>query len=123
MGVAHRVEGQHRIIEALVKGVRGAIEAGDLPRATGRLVGLTRALDAHFVLEESHYFPVTRKAHPDLGADLERLVEQHREIRSSLERIADHLDARAWEEAGRAVAALDSSFRSHEDIEAKLLRC
>lgn len=122
MDVAQRVASQHRIIESLMKGVRGAIAEGDLPRAKGRLVGLKRALDAHFVLEEDHYFPVTRKARPDLGADLEQLAEEHGAMRSALERISGHLDERAWDEAERAVAALDSSFRRHEEFEGKVLR-
>jgi hypothetical protein len=121
MDVAHRVASQHRIIEWRMKGVRAAIAEGDLPQAKGRLAGLKRMLEAHFVLEENHYFPVARKARPGLGADLQRLAEEHGDIRSALERVSGHLEERAWDEARRAVAALDSSFRRHEEFESKVL--
>lgn len=116
-----KVSTQHRILDTLLRSARKAAGAGDAAAATRKLAGLGRALDAHFVLEEEHYFPTIRRARPDLAEALDTLTEEHVDMRRSLGEIAERLEARAFEDATRTLADLDAALRGHEKTEEELL--
>lgn len=119
--LSQKVATQHGLIESLLKGLHSAIESADAARAKARLSSLQRALEAHFKLEENHYYPAKRASRPELEADLERLVDEHERCRFELARIDTELDAAGWDAAARALAAFDSTLHQHEEFEQKLL--
>ena len=118
---ARKVATQHQLIESLLKGLRSAVEARDRDRSESRLTGLRRALEAHFVLEEEHYFAAARESHPELEPDLDRLGAEHREMLSRVESLVHDLRDLAWDDAGPASASLERFFHRHEEVERKLM--
>ena len=121
MEIGHKVATQHRLIESLLKELARAVSDGDGARSRSRLASLRRALEAHFALEEDHYFPALREARPDLDADLRALEEQHGQLRADLDRIAAGVDEPTLEPVRSALGAFDACFRRHEETEGKVL--
>lgn len=118
---AHKIATQHRLIESLLAGLRAAVAGGDAARAARSLAGLQRAFRAHFLLEEQHYFPLTREANPGVEPELQRLVEEHRAMLSAIERISGQLEEGAHDGASRALGSLESTLHRHEKAELLLL--
>ena len=118
---AQKIATQHRLIESLFGGLGSALAARDAVHAQPRIAGLGRALDAHFVLEEGHYFPRLRDARPDCGPDLDRLVEEHLAMRSQVEDVSSCLDRGDWDAAAGTLAALRSLFERHEAFEREIV--
>jgi hypothetical protein len=116
-----KVGTQHRVLESLLRSMAAAARDADAVRARERLDRLRRALDAHFVLEEAHYFPERRSTRPDLAPELAALADEHGLMRGELERIGRHVEGSAWSDARRAIRALERTFREHERVETALL--
>lgn len=116
-----KVATQHQLIESLLRGLATAVASRDAERAGTRHASLSRALDAHFVLEEEHYFPRLREKRPDLAAALDALAEEHAEMRRMLAELTDALGAGAWDEAARGATALERCFHGHEETERGVL--
>jgi hemerythrin superfamily protein len=124
---ANKIATQHRLIGSLFAGLARALSARDRALSARRTASLRRVLEAHFVLEEQHYFPRLRAERPDRASDLDRLVEEHVDMRSLAEAILAEFDQdehqRAeWQEAARVLNALHSLFERHEAAERKVVR-
>jgi hemerythrin superfamily protein len=115
---AHKIATQHRLIKTLLRGLRSAIADGDASRTKRSLAGLQRALKAHFLLEEEHYFPRTRETRPELETQLRNLAEEHGDMLSSVARISRQLE----EDDGIRpdLGPFESIFVRHEKIERDL---
>lgn len=118
---AHKIATQHRLIGSLFDGLARALSARDSGTAQRKIVSLRRVLDAHFLLEEEHYFPDMRDQRPDRASDLDQLVEEHVSMRKRAKEILAHLDQAKWEGASGAFDALRSLFDDHEASERHLV--
>ena len=118
---AHKIATQHRLIESLFVGLGSTLSVRDEVLARRRSAGLRRALDAHFVLEEDHYFPRLCDARPDRAPDLERLIEEHVTMRSHADDVSAHLDRGDWGAAVGTFDALRSLFKQHEAREREVV--
>jgi len=134
---AHKIATQHQLIGSLFAGLARALSARNGGTAQRKIVGLRRVLDAHFLLEEEHYFPDMRDQRPDRAADLDRLVEEHVSMRKRAEEILARLgQAKSesewetgsesesetdWETAAVAFDSLRSLFEDHEASERQLV--
>jgi hemerythrin superfamily protein len=116
---AHKIATQHRLIKTLLRGLRSAIADGDASRAKRSLAGLQRALKAHFLLEEQHYFPRTREARPELETELRKLAEEHGEMLSSIAWLSSQLEE--GDRTRQALGSFESAFLRHEKNERELL--
>jgi hypothetical protein len=119
--LADKVAIQHQLIESLFRGFDSALSAGDGAAVRARLGGLVDALEAHFTLEENHYFRARREAHPEAAEGLEALAREHAEMRESLETIARQLEAGAPGRAAETFRALVACFAEHEGREQELM--
>jgi hypothetical protein len=81
---AKRIAVQHGYLAALEATTLRALERNTPAEAREALHGFFGALDAHFELEERVHFPAIHGLHADLGADIARLVEDHRALRAAL---------------------------------------
>jgi hemerythrin superfamily protein len=118
---ADKIATQHRLIGSLFDGLARALSARDGGRAERKIVGLRRVLDAHFLLEEEHYFPGVRDQRPERASDLDRLVEEHVSMRKRAEEILARLDQAEWQPATESFDALRSLFEDHEASERQLV--
>lgn len=116
---AHKIATQHRLIKTLLRGLRSAIAEDDADRAKRSLAGLQRALKAHFLLEEQHYFPRTREARPELETELRALTEQHGDMLSRIARLSTQIEE--GEGVTPALGSFESTFLRHEQTERDLL--
>ena len=117
---AHKIATQHQLIGSLFAGLARALSARNGGTAQRKIVGLRRVLDAHFLLEEEHYFPAMRAQQPNRASDLDRLVEEHVSMRKHATEILARLDHAEWEQAAGAFNALRSLFQNHEASERQL---
>jgi hypothetical protein len=62
-----------------------------------------------------------RDERPDREPDLQRLVEEHVDMRSHAVRISAHLDRAEWQAAVQTFDALKSLFHRHEAFERKVV--
>lgn len=118
---ARKVATQHHLIESLLRGLRAAVDDRDAERARARRTSVARALDAHFVLEEEHYFPSLREVRPELGSELASLVEEHAAMRGLAETLAAQVEAGDWAPATETAASLERTFHRHEKTERGVL--
>jgi hemerythrin superfamily protein len=119
--VGRKIATQHRLLKSLFEGLGTALSAHDDDSAQRRTAGLRRALDAHFLLEEEHYFPRVRDEQPDRETDLQRLVEDHLTMRSCVEQVSAQLDRAEWEAAARTFNDLRARFQRHEASEREIV--
>ena len=119
--VASNVATQHRLIDSQLEKVAAALDNSDLADAEVRVPRLLRAVEAHFTLEEDHYFPRAEAARAELADKLRALRAEHMEMRRGLELTAQHVRDGATDQARSAFVELRTLFVRHEREELALL--
>jgi hypothetical protein len=112
---------EHARLEALLRAVAAACAAGGAGDAQTACDRLGVGLEAHLDREESLYFPPISALRPDRRGALERLLEDHREIRSALARLQGRLAERDLADGERALAVLARRLADHEADEEAFL--
>ena len=119
-GVRH-ISNQHRQLDVMVDSVFDALEA-HMPRAAAVAFQRFRdALEAHFSLEESLYFPALGGVVPELRDKLGSFVADHMELRGHLDGVDAALDAGALDRAAQVLEELTRALADHEAQEERTL--
>jgi len=117
-----QVEAEHRRLTELASEVRGVLEAPPTrEQAKAAFADLREAADAHFVREESLYYPTVWALRPELEARLRAIIAAHADFRERLAAVADSIDRTAFEEAGQRLSELVGTFAAHEKLEESVL--
>jgi hypothetical protein len=119
--VRTQVASAHRRIDELLAKTRALLGGNSLAAAARDFEGLREALQAHFLQEESLYYPPIVSLRPETKGALEAAIRAHADFRASLSGIADMLARGLGAEADRALAAFEESFARHEAAEEDVL--
>ena len=112
---------EHSELDTLVAVVVEALGRGEIAPAARGLEDLSAALETHFGIEESAYFPMVERLSPEHGTALHAAQLSHRLIRKSLEDLRALIDGGDLAAARSGLDVLLERFRSHEVEEAKLI--
>jgi hypothetical protein len=119
---ARRISNQHRQLDEFYGMVVSSLEGGMLARARSEFVRFHDALEAHFQVEEQIHFPALHGLAPELDAELASLVEEHREFRERLERLAELFERGDAARCGRELDGLVVELATHEGREERIGR-
>jgi hypothetical protein len=113
---------EHSELDALVEVVIEALgRGGTRSAAAGSLEDLAGALEAHFELEESAYFPLVERVSPEESSALAAARLGHGKIRDRLKELRELVENGDLHAARAALDILLERFRAHEVEEAKLI--
>ena len=115
------ISAQHRQLDEFYARVASALRADERDTARAAFARFADALEAHFALEDGLYFPALRGLRPALGADLERLCDEHQVLREQLAGVARAIDREAGAESARLLDRLAGELAEHEGREEGLL--
>lgn len=118
---ARRISGQHRQLDELYALVEERMRAGDAEGAGLAFQRFGDALEAHFSLEDSLYFPALHGMHPELEEPLAHLVREHVVLREQVGTVQSRLDARDLPGADTGLERLIPDLARHEEEEERLL--
>jgi len=117
-----RVEAEHRRLAELAAEVRGVLDGPPtLEQAKAVFAELREAAEAHFVREESLYFPTVWALRPALEQQLRSILDAHSDFRARLVDVADAIDRAEFSEAARRLGELEAVFQAHEKLEEEVL--
>ena len=86
-----RISSQHRQLDTLYEMILDAAERGSPAKVESAFLRFADAFDAHISLEDAFYFPAVRGMHPEVGDELEGLVEEHRGFRRQIESVGERI--------------------------------
>jgi len=112
---------QHEHLRSAHRAVSDAAAAGDLDEIHACLDRLCGAIDAHFALEESVFFPALHWLHPPSEGELVALVDEHAAHRTELERLRELLANAPLAEFVAVYDAFAERTAEHEGREERLL--
>jgi hemerythrin-like domain-containing protein len=119
---ARRISSQHEQLDSLFGLVADAVDREERVQARDAFVRFQDALDAHFSLEESMYFPALHGLRPALSAELRELVREHGVLREVLFRVGRLLgDSVPLPECARELDRLADQLADHESREELLV--
>jgi hypothetical protein len=113
---------QHRLLDALFLGARGALASAEIGSVRDALAELGEALEAHFELENSLYYPPIRVLRPEHAASVRGFEAAHERFLRELGVIGQQAAEGALGAARAAFDAFALAFASHEAAEEDLLR-
>lgn len=116
------ISDQHRQLDALYDDLQDAIERSDGHRSRLVFLRLGDALNAHFSLEESFFFPAIHGLFPQAGTELGALSLEHERFDADLAAISEHLRGDRLGAAGDSLERLATAMAAHEKREEALLR-
>ena len=117
--ITHKVATQHQLLKSQLASALRAIEREGNP--ADLIERLARSLELHLTLEEEHYFPRKRADQPLLGAEIDRLVVEHADLRRHLRESAERLSEGDSRGANAALTQFQTTFDRHERHEHDLL--
>ncbi len=115
------VEAEHRKLDVLFVGMRGALESGDEAQVRDAFARLRQAIEAHFDQEDRLYYPAIRALRPERSAALYDFGEAHAHFRGRFEEIAAGFESQDLERVGHNFEAFADAFAKHEVREEELL--
>jgi len=118
---AKKIATQHRLIDSLVRNLEGALANGVVAEAENRVQRLIHAIEAHFTLEEDHYFPRAEAERPELADEVRALRAEHVALARGLEQTAQHIDDGAVDAARATFRDFLEMLVQHEREELALL--
>ena len=120
--VKSRVLEQHRRLDALLKEVRKAFQAGNAGESVREAFSELRdALETHFEQEDRLYYPSIWALRPEQKAPLQACVASHTGFRAVLRDISQRLGDGQLAEALTALDAFTRGFERHEAAEEAVL--
>lgn len=127
-GLRHRlrravrqVGSQHEHLRSAHAAVADAAAAADIDELATCIDRLCGAIDAHFALEESVFFPALRGLNPQSERELQALVGEHAAYQAELDRLRDLLANAPLAEFSTEYDAFAASTAEHERREERLL--
>ena len=115
------ISAQHRQLDDFYLRVSTALHAGESERARAAFARFADALEAHLALEDGLYFPALRGLVPALERDLERLCDEHQQLREHLAQVARSIEREACEPCARLLERFAGDLAEHEGREEGLL--
>ena len=112
---------EHSELDALVDVVVDALQHGGIASAASSLEDLAGALEAHFGVEETAYFPLVERLSPEQRPTIDAARLGHRKIRERLEDLRELVENGDLRAARAALYVLLERFRAHELEETKLV--
>jgi iron-sulfur cluster repair protein YtfE (RIC family) len=112
---------EHSELDSLVEVVVEALGGDAIDSASESLEDLASALEAHFELEETAYFPLVERLSPDQRSAVEAARLGHGNIRERLQILRTLVEAGDLHAAQAALDVLLERFRTHEAEEGKLI--
>lgn len=114
---------EHLQLEALIAGTEAALSSD--PPDSSQVLELARellgAMEAHFVREESLYYPTLWALQPAVEASLKALVSTHENFRTRLGALVGSLERGEVGSAGRQLDEFSELFGDHEAAEERIL--
>lgn len=112
---------EHSELDHLVSRVEDALAGSSFEPARAALEDLADALEAHFALEESVYFPLVERFSPQHAALVRDARTGHAKISESLDQMRELVENGEIAPARRTLAGLLDRFRLHESEEVQLI--
>lgn len=112
---------EHSELDQLVEACEEALERRSEAAASAALEELGLALEDHFRIEEEVYFPAVQAIRPDLGSLLQSAKLAHRDLLDAVLRARDEVDLGTCDQAREALSLLLGAFRSHEELEGRVI--
>lgn len=119
---ARQIGEQHRHMEQLVLQLGAVLTQGDRGEARHLLSRYRGAVDAHFGLEESVFFPALHGLHPEHTRELDELAAEHGEFKDALADLDDLLGAPTLDGFLAPFRSLVKRMAEHEQREERLVR-
>ena len=120
-GEERRISSQHKQLGDLFERTLDAVDAIGPRKAIGDFLLFQTALEAHMSVEEDIYFPALHGLRNDAREELGELVEEHEEIRISLNNVKYLMTKSIEQDARLALAELAKRIGRHENQEEDLL--
>jgi hemerythrin-like domain-containing protein len=118
---SRRIASQHHRLESFYSIVSNALARGEEQEADAGLTSFIDALDAHFTLEESEWFPALAKTRSTLRQEVSELAEEHEKFRHDLEQVRKRLRMREFEASIAYFDYLLNELARHDDREERML--
>lgn len=118
---SRRIPSQHRQLDQLYGTLSDTLDHGSPQAARTAFAHFADACRAHFAMEDAIYFPALHGLRPDLDRDLTELVEEHRELVSTLERLGDLFEDERPAEAEGELDRFVTRLQAHEGREERIL--
>lgn len=118
---SRRIPSQHRQLDQFYGVLASALERRDLPGARSAFSHFADACRAHFAMEDEIYFPALHGLRPDLEPTLTDLVQEHRAMVRTLERLASLFEADRLAEGEGELDRLVTRLQAHEGREERIL--
>lgn len=118
---ARSISDQHRQLDSLYDDLMDALERGDGARARLVFLRFGDALNAHFSLEESFFFPAVHGLYPAAEAELASLSLEHERFDRNLVEVSERLRSDDLSSAADGLDGLASALATHEKREEALL--
>jgi hypothetical protein len=112
---------QHEHLRSAHQAVADAAAAGDMGELAASVDRLSGAVEAHFSLEESVFFPAIHGLHPQSVSELEALMDDHHTYRADLDRLRHALANQLLGEFVEGYRAFAKATGEHEVREERLL--
>jgi len=116
-----QIKNQHAHLHTLYESLAGAIGRADV--GTVREIGeqLLAALEAHFSLEDSVFFPAVHSLHPECRRDLNALIRDHERYRIQLTGMLGGLGSNGLDAFAAGYRELTAAVADHERREERLI--
>ena len=115
------ISAQHRQLDDLYLRVATALDGGEAAGARAAFARFCDALEAHLALEDGLYFPALRGLRPTLARELERLCNEHQQLRDHLAQVAHSIESDACGPCAQLLERLAGDLAEHEVREEGLL--
>jgi hypothetical protein len=119
---ARRMIAGHEQLETFSALVRSAVEQGSLQNARLSFMRLNDALEAHFAVEDEHFFPAMRGLKPSLAPELAQLVREHADFRVAMDELRDLLARGSAEAFVLRFEEFCDALSDHEVGEERIIR-
>jgi hypothetical protein len=119
---ARSISEQHHQLDTLYADLSDALDRRDDHQARLVFLRFSDALNAHFSLEETLFFPALNGLHPPAAAEVAALALEHRRFDAALAEISEKLRSEALAGAGEQLDQLATALGAHERREESLLR-
>jgi hypothetical protein len=118
---AKKIPQQHRHIDELFGRLQAALTRDGLPEVKEMFLQYHGAIEANFAIEDDVFFPALHGLHPELGAELQKLCDEHRSFSKDLEDLADRLDNLHLKTFNSGLHSFIARLALHEWREERLL--
>ncbi len=118
---ARRVIAGHEQLLTFCELVRDWVEQGSLQNARLSFMRLCDALEAHFTVEDQHFFPAMRGLKPVLAPELVYLIREHSDLRIAMDELRDLLARGSAEAFASDFKEFCDALADHEVREERII--